>query len=150
MERILNIIGVSAVVASLVFVGLELRQSQKLAIADQMNNRMNVLIEMNSSYTEANLDYYSAATKQPHKDSLFSNAEKGARNSTSVQWSLHENDYFQYRQGLMTEDVWQAKLLATKNDLLTCDMQDIYEWRIALVEAGFRKILENMQRDCEE
>ena len=99
---------------------------------------------------ESSLDYYSAATKQPHKDSLFSNAEKGARNSTRVQRSLHENDYFQYSQDLMTEDVWQAKLLATKNDLLTCDMQDIYEWRIALVEAGFRKILENMQRDCEE
>ena len=148
MERILNVIGVSAVVASLVFVGLELRQSQRLAIADQMNNRMSVLVEWNHSYTSANLDYYSAATKQPDNDALFSNAEKAARNATSVQWSIHENDYFQYSRGLMTEEVWQAKLIATRNDLLTCDMQDIYEWRVALVEAGFREILENMPRDC--
>ena len=78
---------------------------------------------------------------------MFSHAEKAARNATNVQWSLHENDYFQYSRGLMTEDVWKAKLLATRNDLLVCGMQDIYEWRIALVEAGFREILENLRKD---
>ena len=136
-----------SVLAGLVFVGLQMMQTQQIALAEQMNNRMNVLIEWNHSYTSANLDFYSAATKQPENDELFSHAEKAARNATNVQWSLHENDYFQYSRGLMTEEVWKAKLLATRNDLLVCGMQDIYEWRIALVEAGFREILENLRKD---
>ena len=91
-----QLIGMLSVLAGLVFVGLQMMQTQQIALAEQMNNRMNVLIEWNHSYTSANLDFYSAATKQPENDELFSHAEKAARNATNVQWSLHENDYFQY------------------------------------------------------
>ena len=63
----------------------------------------------------------------------------------NAQWTLHENDYFQYNSGLMIEDLWQAKLGATERDLLKCEHPDIFEWRIALVEHGFRKIIEKMR-----
>ena len=43
LANIINILGVFGVIASLVFVGLELRQSQRIALAEQMNNRVNVL-----------------------------------------------------------------------------------------------------------
>jgi hypothetical protein len=145
----IQLLGMLGVIGGLIFVGLEMRQSQMIALADQMNNRMSVLIEFNNAFTAANLDFYAASTHQPEKDKLFSNAEKGARNAMNVQWSLHENDYFQYSRGFMTEEVWQAKLIATRNDLLTCDMRDIYEWRVALVEEGFREILEGMSLDCD-
>ena len=60
----------------------------------------------------------------------------------NAQWTLHENDYFQYNSGFMTEDLWEAKLGATERDLLKCEHIDIFEWRISLVEEGFRQILQ--------
>jgi len=101
-ERVISLISAAAVVTSLIFVGFELRQARQLAIADQMNNRINVIISFIGTYTEANLDFFTAASKSPDNDSLFTSAEKGARNILNIQWTLHENDYFQYSNGLMT------------------------------------------------
>ena len=141
----LQFIGLIGVFSGLIFVGLELRQAHQIALAEQMNNRLNVLMSLTNAYIESNLDFYSAMVNQHENDALFSDAEKGARNMLNAQWALHENDYFQYNAGLMTEELWQAKLFATRNDLLKCEHQDIYDWRISLVQAGFREILEEMR-----
>ena len=53
-ERVISLISAAAVVTSLIFVGFELRKARQLAIADQMNNRMNVIISFIGTYTEAN------------------------------------------------------------------------------------------------
>ena len=75
-SNITNFLGVIGVIASLIFVGLELRQSQKIALAEQMNNRVNVLMSIVNSYIEADLDFFSAMINEPEKDQLFSSAEK--------------------------------------------------------------------------
>ena len=66
----------------------------------------------------------------------------------NIQWTLHENDYFQYSNGLMTESVWEEKLRAIRGDLFVCEMKDIWNWRIGLVEQGFRDILEALPTSC--
>ena len=66
----------------------------------------------------------------------------------NIQWTLHENDYFQYSNGLMTESVWEAKLRAIRGDLFVCKMKNIWNWRIVLVEQGFRDILEALPTSC--
>ena len=142
----LQFIGLIGVFSGLIFVGLELRQAHQIALAEQMNNRVNVLMSLTNAYVESNLDFYSAMVNQHENDGLFSDAEKGSRNMLNAQWTLHENDYFQYSAGLMTEELWEAKLFATRNDLLKCEHQDIYDWRISLVQAEFREILEKMRR----
>jgi len=38
----------------------------------------------------------------------------------NIYLSLHENDYFQYSNGLMTETVWEEKLRAIRGDLFVC------------------------------
>ena len=66
--NIINILGVFGVTASLVFVGLELRQSQRIALAEQMNNRVNVLMSLVNSYIEADSDFLSDMVNDPAKD----------------------------------------------------------------------------------
>ncbi len=39
-----QLIGMLSVLAGLVFFGLQMMQTQQIALAEQMNNRMNVLI----------------------------------------------------------------------------------------------------------
>ena len=94
LANIINILGVFGVIASLIFVGLELRQSQRIALAEQMNNRVNVLMSLVDSYIEADSDFLSAMANDPAKDQQYTSAEKGARNLFNAQWTLRENDYF--------------------------------------------------------
>ena len=54
-ERVISLISAAAVVISLIFVGFELRQARQLAIADQMNNRMNVVISFIGTYLFADM-----------------------------------------------------------------------------------------------
>ena len=86
------------------------------------------------------------------KSESYTSIEIVRRNNFHAHLFTYENDYFQYNSGLMTEDLWQAKLGATKRDLLKCDHLDIFEWRITLVEQGFRNIIEKMREaePCKE
>ena len=54
-ERAISLISAAAVVISLIFVGFELRQARQLALADQMNNRMNVVISFIGTYLFADM-----------------------------------------------------------------------------------------------
>ena len=54
-ERVISLISSAAVVISLIFVGFELRQARQLALADQMNNRMNVVISFIGIYLFADM-----------------------------------------------------------------------------------------------
>ena len=54
-ERAISLISAAAVVISLIFVGFELRQARQLAVADQMNNRMNVVISFIGTYLFADM-----------------------------------------------------------------------------------------------
>lgn len=56
LDRILNSIGVLAVVASLVFVGLELRQNQTIAIAGQVQARNNNIADALIAPLEGQID----------------------------------------------------------------------------------------------
>ena len=52
MDRAINIIGVASVVGSLIFVGLELRQSQQIALADQVEARLEKTLDRNRTWFE--------------------------------------------------------------------------------------------------
>ena len=58
IERIINVVGVFSLVAGLIFVGLELRQSQRLALAAQQQERAAITNDMVLGLTEANVDFH--------------------------------------------------------------------------------------------
>ena len=57
-----NLIGVLGVIGSLIFVGLELRQSQRIAQAQQQQERIAVFLNLIGSNNAAGVDWQSAAT----------------------------------------------------------------------------------------
>ena len=121
-KSIAELVGIAAIVASLVFVGLQLKQSQEIAIADQYQNR-----------SDAALEYYTAMTQSDETIAFYANRivnqiELGAAAKSVV--SLYEeegaaqlavrflvfrsnitvfdNYHFQYEKGFMTDDSWQS------------------------------------------
>ena len=136
------------VIGSLVFVGLEMRQSQRIALVNQIQQRSYTVQASISAFTEANKDWFSAQFPAlPTKN--LSEVEKDIRNVLNQAWFVYEADYFQYSQGLMTDKVWQAKLTGIVTNLKRCDNQEIYRQRIKLVEEDFQRILEGVPFDCE-
>jgi hypothetical protein len=79
----------------------------------------------------------------------LSEVEKDIRNVLNQAWFVYEADYFQYSQGFMTDEVWQAKLTGIVTNLKRCDHQEICRQRIKLVEEDFQRILEGVPFDCE-
>ena len=59
VEKIINSLGVLSVVASLLFVGLELRQSQRIAQAGQQQDRTASFFNLLGSTSEAGIDWQS-------------------------------------------------------------------------------------------
>ena len=59
LNNFLQMIGVLGVIASLIFVGLELRQSQKIALAKTQQERNNSAYDVINTLTTANIDWQS-------------------------------------------------------------------------------------------
>ncbi len=91
-------------IRGLVFVGLQMRQSQTIALAAQQQARMQVFVEAFSTLSERNTDLteYLANGVAPEN-------ELSLKNFMNQRWMIYENDYLQYRLGLMDEDMWNAK-----------------------------------------
>ena len=59
LNNFLQMIGVLGVIASLIFVGLELRQSQKIALAKTQQERNTSAYDVINTFTTANIDWQS-------------------------------------------------------------------------------------------
>ena len=104
----IQLIGMLSIVASLIFVGLEMQQTQRIAIASAQEARMNANRGYIRSMQESNLDAQSVFWEQ-NFDYEYSPQEIGYRNSMHEQWFLMENDFYQYQAGLMDKVTWESK-----------------------------------------
>lgn len=105
----LEIIGLFSVVASLVFVGLQLKQSQDIALSQASQSRTAIAIETLISTTE-NSHFISAVAKGRsgrRPEQTLEEQVAMSQYSTAILMS-YEDQYFQYRNGFLTEERWEA------------------------------------------
>ena len=128
-----ELIGITAIVASLIFVGLQMRQSQEIAIADQYQDR-----------ADAALEWYLARIQNDTAMAITANRISDNANSTSSSpaikaalesdgpeivafryleyrsnLTMFDNYHFQYERGFLTEDAWRAYRVRLKGVLTT-------------------------------
>ena len=122
-KSIVEVVGIAAIVASLVFVGLELRQSQRIAIAAQYQAR-----------TDSGREYFYQSLDSQYRledsgkvvqnwqwpNGFLSDKEKQWLDEHTPEewaeaafWSVinlygFDNYYFQYQSGLLSEEGWLA------------------------------------------
>ena len=140
-------IGVIGLIASLIFVGLELQQNQKIALAKTQQERNNSIQLQIMNFTASGLDWQSNAIEN-RTNYEFSLKQTAKRNAYHYAWFLYENDFFQYEQGLVSEEVWQAKLSAFSHWYNMCDMRNLYEIRSKWMPAAFRELIESFPDEC--
>ena len=135
LDTWIQLIGIIGIIASLLFVGLEMRQSQKIALAAQQQERASLVTEIIGAFAEANpaisfLDFLN--------DTLdLSNQNNRAVAETYMyrMWMVYENDYLQYELGLMDEDIWIAKLASMRNIYSRCKYREITERALSFSSA---------------
>jgi len=122
-----QLVGLLSVVAGLVFVGFEMRQSQQIALASQQQERASLVTEIIGTFAEVDppismLDYLDGNID-------FSDPDTRAVVETFIyrMWMVYENDYLQYDLGLMNEEIWQAKLTSMRFMYNKCQFKDVTE-----------------------
>ena len=137
--------GMISIVASLIFVGLEMKQSQTIALAAQQQARTEVFTDMINSLTESGISY----------QELVSTSLKGEQEVTaqmnfahSMLW-VFENDFLQYRLGLVDETLWQSKLQVLITNFSSCTNKAVFDQRKLGLDKNFVALMEeNLPENC--
>ena len=140
--RMVNFLGVCGIIGSLIFVGLELRQSHRIALAAQQQQRAALITEVIGSFSEARpaisfLDFLDQSLD-------LENENNRATTETYMYrvWMIYENDYLQHKLGLMDEDVWQAKITSMQAIYNMCQYKEVTKFALSYSSRGLREILE--------
>mgnify|MGYP001187996570 CR=1 FL=1 len=147
----IQFLGMLSVLAGLVFVGLEMRQSQQIALAAQQQERASLVTELIGSFSEANppisfLDFL-------NENLNIENQNNRAITETYIYriWMVYENDYLQYELGLMDEDIWQAKLASMRYVYGRCEYKEVTARALSFSSADLLTLLDDTNiRLCEE
>ncbi|PDH35240.1 MAG: hypothetical protein CNF02_00515 [OM182 bacterium MED-G28] len=151
IEKIINSLGVLSVVASLLFVGLELRQSQRIAQAGQQQDRTASFFNLLGSTSEAGIDWQSVVMEvNSDYGEEYNLAEIVRRNIYHAHLFTYENDYFQYSQGLMPQELWDSKLKALAFFYNQCDMRELWTSRQQFFPSGYISIINTIPDECVE
>ena len=147
---VINFLGIFGIIGSLVFVGLELRQSQRIALAAQQQERAALITELIGSFSDANppISFLSFLD-----ETLEASDQNKAIAETYVYrlWMVYENDYLQHNLGLMDEDVWQAKLTSMRAVYGRCQYKKVTKFALSFSSQELLRLLESSGHDpCEE
>ena len=145
LDALIPLGGMLSIVASLIFVGLEMKQSQTIALAAQQQARTEVFTDMMNSLTESGINY----------QELISTPLKGEQEVTaqmnfahSMLW-VFENDFLQYRLGLVDETLWQSKLEVLITSFSSCTGKAVFDQRKLGLDKNFVALMEeNLPDDC--
>lgn len=130
----LEVIGIFGVIASLIFVGLQMRQSQKIAMSSVNLQRTDTVVQMlsdmatdptwRSVWHKRISDDFDSWTADESASYLFFSLAQAYR---------YQDSYWQYNQGFTTEDRWRIeraalKLSLTESPPFRALMEDSYFW----------------------
>ena len=150
INALIQLLGMVGIIGSLVFVGLEMRQSQRIAEAAQQQQRSSDAMAMINTLNEIEADWQSIVwERNPNYGDLYTRNEVIQRNLFNLGLYLVENDYYQYSQGLMKEDVWMAKI-TTNLEAITalCSLKPLLDTRLASFPAELQSIFFEFPDAC--
>ena len=107
-KDIAELVGISAIVASLLFVGLELKQSRDVALAEVYQNRAELGIIFSSS--RRGTDVQAIMKKVPKGEKLTGYDQVVLDSFYDEAIYFIENNYYQYKLGLLPQETWDANI----------------------------------------
>ena len=126
----IQVIGIFALVASLIFVGLQMQQTHKIALADQYQSR-----------AQTTIDYMLVRMESDYGN---------PRHPAQIRWTMMDNNHFQYQQGFLTNETWQGYANFIRDLYARCQDRLVFEDRKPFFRASFVKFVESHGSSCVE
>jgi hypothetical protein len=109
-----ELIGITSIVASLIFVGLQLKQAQDFAIASQYLDQASLLVEATNGRMQNEplmRDYGQrliATGEFPEEEPIDPLVVAARVHAASNSLTILDNDHFQYVSGFQSEEAWRS------------------------------------------
>jgi hypothetical protein len=117
-KDIAELIGIGAIVASLIFVGLQMKQSQDIAIASQYHARAALSVQnFNAEMESGDLKFWGSRGQWDVDDDLSIEDRGRAALRAATYLTIVDNNFYQYEAGFLEEDLWQNQLNGLKGQL---------------------------------
>ena len=146
----MQVIGIFALVASLVFVGLQMRQAHEIALSDIYQSRAASVIEMvtaNAANEKGLAAWY--APDSVSIDSL-SPAEVRAGNQMALSLLLaYDNMLFQHESGFITDEGWAAGRADMKGMMRQLFVQRYFESQRERMRPSFKAVFVEITKELD-
>ena len=144
-KDIAEIIGIATIVASLIFVGLQMKQSHAIALAEQYQARAEAAQAMYLSVLESGVSWESLDVPMQEK----SPDEQHLAITISLwSWTQYDNHYFQYKAGFLDEESW-AGLSARISEIYSdCEIRPSWEYLRRFFRPSFVEYVEGLDDPC--
>jgi len=141
-----ELIGIAAIVASLIFVGLQMKQNHEIALAGQYQARAEVTLDLYSTFVEIDDIPNVPALRNRISETVT------ARSIAEILWLwiAMDNHYYQYKSGFLDEESWQAQLRNIKAIYAVCEVRFVWDWRKNGLRADFVEMVESVGSSCDE
>jgi hypothetical protein len=149
-KNIAELVGITAIVSSLIFVGLQLKQTQEIAIAGHYLDQATLLVEATNGrmQNEPLMSDYGVHlltagefSEDEELDPLVAAARVHAANNSLT---ILDNDHYQYLSGFQTEEAWQSNRQVLKEILSGRFGRFAYEQGKDGERASFRAMCEEI------
>jgi len=145
----IQLIGMLSIVASLIFVGLEMRQTQQIALSTQQQERAHKAVDMILGFMEAGHDF-DAIMRAETSEGLNEFQQMGRRNFYQTTLYFAENDFNQYENGLLSQTDYEIKVVNVLEFLLSqCEMRPILDFRIRFFSKELLKVAGSIEDPCD-
>ena len=150
IENLIQLLGMVGIIGSLIFVGLEMRQSQRIALAGQQALRTQFFLDGVDALSEPQKSNQTLIEMLLGDIPVTEDYEWVVENSMHRSWWIYENDFVQYDLGLMDENVWQAKLNGMALVYNFCFARPVYDARRNILDARLITLIEEFPDNCAE
>ena len=150
IESLIQLLGMVGIIGSLIFVGLEMRQSQRIALAGQQALRTQFFLDGVDALSEPEKSNQTLIEMLLGDIPITEDYECFLENAIHRNWWIFENDFVQSDLGLMDENVWQAKLNAMAVVYNFCFARPVYDARRNILDARLITLIEKFPDNCTE
>lgn len=138
-KDIAEIVGIAAIVASLIFVGMQMKQSQAIAISTAYQARVAAGMEMNAAMA-ANERVLTAFNKPQIEglDSLSPEEVWAGQAMTRSLMQAYDNIHYQYESGFLHQESWDLARADMKYVLQLEFVRQYVETRMFMFRSSFK------------
>jgi hypothetical protein len=142
-----QVAGIFALVGSLIFVGLQMQQTQEIALAEQYQARAEAAQAMMLAQMETGESIFMFAGTPREEWSPKQQAIESL--TTSWAWTQFDNHFYQYQAGFLDNDAWDGMQRRIKFHYDICGSRRIWKFQRRFLRPSFVAHVEALEDVCE-